>query len=311
MVSPRRQATVERACLERIAGARPRERNVLAVTYGRPADAFVEAWHRHVGVRPRNLGVVDVGGGTRSVGAAPASSVRPRDRNVVTSVADPGDLPAVMEAIDLFLDEWGPEGESVVHLDSATKLLYRVGTPMLIGFLDELGDRLRARGSVGYLRLEEDGHDARTLAMLGPTFDSVLELSVDREGWSWTERARASDGLAGADSDVDGLPPDSAFDILQSRQRRLVLHAIRASDGPMRVSELAERIAALERDSKGETEAERLRRIHAGLRHVHFPALEQNDIVTVDSRDDTIELEDAARRVEPFLSLTAGEDLDE
>lgn len=312
LLSPRRDATVDRACLERIAGGRPRERNVLTVTYGRTADGFVEAWYQHVGVQPRNLGIVDVGAGTRSVEMGVESASRSRASNVVTSVADPSDLPSVMEAIDLFLDEWGPGGEAIVNFDSVTKLLYRVGIASLIAFLDELGDRLESRGSTGYFRLDKHGHDVRTRTILRPLFDSILELSVDREGWSWTRRSTAAMGLERNDEDIDGFSPGRAFDVLQPRQRRLVIHALRQADRPMRVSELVEWIMAQASDSETvETSTDTAGRLHAGLRHVHFPKLERNDIISVDSRGDTVELRDAARQVEPFLSLTAGEDLDE
>lgn len=307
VLTPSREPAVDRALLEAIAGERPHERSVLAVTYGRTAESFVEAWREHVGVRPRNLGVVDVNGVTRAASAtrAPESGVR----NVVASVTAPDDPLAVLDAAEVFLDEWDDD-EPIVYLDSLTGLLQRVGMTRSIGFVDALDEWLESRECTGYVRLEKHSHDGWVGTVLGPRFDSVLDLAVDGEAWSWTTPPVTTNGDESVEEDTVQPPLDRVFDILGNRDRRLVLHALRQAARPLQVSEVAERVVAMKRaDSDREVADEALERTYVGLRHIHVPKLEQADMISV-GPDDTVQLREASRRVDSFLILTVAEDLD-
>lgn len=306
VLSPSREPTADRALFEVIAGERPRERSVLAITYDRTAESFAEAWREYVGVQPCNLGVVDVNAVARSV-----STGRPPEpgiRNVVATVADPNDLRAVVDAAEVFLDDWGDE-ETAIYVDSLTGLLHRVGIARSVGFVDALGDQLESRGCAGYVRLERDGHDAWVHTVLGSLFDSVLELTTDGEPRSWTTPSVTANEDGGVGDDTARPALDQVFDALGHRDRRLVLHTLRQSDRPLQVSEVAEWVVAMGRDPEEEVSDEEFERTYVGLRHLHFPKLERIGVIAVDP-DDTVRLGDAARRVDPFLTLTVAEDLD-
>ena len=167
--------------------------DVLAVTYGDPS-ALLRAWCDRVGRRPRNAGVVSVGGRMRSATAtsgttAPSepttagestttsTSTAPKapHRNVVQGVADPANVSGVLDVALGYLDAWPRDGRSVAYFDSVTALLEHVNADAATDFLADLLRALSERDVVGYFCLTPSAHDCATVRAVTSLFDTVIE----------------------------------------------------------------------------------------------------------------------------------------
>lgn len=306
LTSPPRDEVADRACLERMTGGAPRERDVLVVSYDRAADAVVRDLKARLGERPRNLGVVDVHDAMRSAATPVDGNRRPGIPNVAVSVADPGALDALLEVVGQFVDDWDG-GDSVVYVDSVTGMIHRIGIVAALAFVDSLGALLSSEGHLGYFRLHDAAHDALTLAALDPRFDSVARLGEDG---TWSEHSAATDALAPLAREGRPLSPDRAFDLLSNPRRRLLLHGLRLAGGTASLSGLASFVADREAGPSERPTEESASRVYAGLWHVHLPKLDDLGVVSYDESADAVELVEP-RRLEPYLSLTAMGDLNE
>lgn len=301
--------SVDRACLAAAIGGQPRERDLLVVTTRRPAEAVVEDLRDDLDGPPRNLGVVDLEDSMRSVSPAGGGDESAGFATVAVSMADPRDVPGLLDAVEQFLGDWAPgTGMSVVYLDSVTAMTHRAGVAATVEFLCALAPVLSPDRRVGYFRLDSTAHDLRTLTMLSPLFDSVL-ARTQPAGGPWRELPSLFDAIDVAEATEATLPATESFRLLADPRRRLLLHRLRRSDCPVTLSELATSVARLEADSAAEVSEEVRSRVYTGLREEHLPALAALDVVTLDEARNTVELVDQ-RRVEPYLSLAAGEDLD-
>lgn len=80
---------------------------------------------------------------------------------------------------------------------------------------------------------------------------------------------------------------DTVFSLLASRRRRLVcLHFARADETATEVTDLAERVAAME--AAGEPSDALRAEVEAALRHVHLPKLADADVVDYDHRSGSV-----------------------
>jgi len=95
---------------------------------------------------------------------------------------------------------------------------------------------------------------------------------------------------------------DELFQLLSSQRRRFALHACRAAETPISLSDLAERVAAWEygKDVADVTSEER-RRVYTSLQQTHLPAMEEAGIVKVE--DKAVDLADGADAFEVYLEV--------
>lgn len=86
-------------------------------------------------------------------------------------------------------------------------------------------------------------------------------------------------GLALADESTIGI--DEIFEILKNQRRRWVLRYLEAVDGDVRLSDLAEEIAAYEneKDVSQITSQER-KRVYVGLYQAHLPKMDDMNIIS-------------------------------
>lgn len=305
IVSPPWSEAVDRACLERVIDGDPRDRNVLVLSFHRPADVVVDDLRRCIGERPRNLAVIDVRNAMRSATAASQGPERPGIPNVVASLADPRDVEAMLSTATRYLDDWEADGgRTVVYVDSVTDVIYRVGPVTAVSYIESLRGVLSASSRGGFFRLDGDVHDTSTLALLDPRFDRVERMEGDR----WTELDSAAAALSPTTPPRAPLSADALFGALEDPRRRLLLHGLRLAGGTASISELAGFVESREDGVDAPSAEEARRRIYTGLRHVHLPALDELGIITVHEDAATVEL-GPQRRLEPYLSLTVTGDL--
>lgn len=301
---PGSEEAADEACLRLLGGDAPQRREVVALTTARSAQSFIDSWIDHVGVRPADVSVVDVGTDARSVGAEAAD--RSPSRNVVRPVGDLGDLDVICTHLEELLAEpTGADATRLFYLDSLSTEFREVGLAATIGFLLEVVDLVRLTGSYGFVRVDPSAHSGHAIEAMTTLADVMLGADA---GGRWTIRTgrRAVTGLDGGDA---ALPLDDLFELLADRRRRLVVHYLCEAEGPMAPLALARRIARAERPGEEPPRDEALKRIYTGLVHVHLPKLDEHGVVSVDADDGSIRLGDATEHLQPLLALTVTDDL--
>jgi len=98
------------------------------------------------------------------------------------------------------------------------------------------------------------------------------------------------------------LSQDVVFDILSSPRRRYVLYHLRKADEPVKLTDLAEQVAAWENDTSPDqiTEQER-KRVYVSLYQTHIPRLDEVGIVEYDKDSGEIELASEASDIDQYL----------
>ena len=105
-----------------------------------------------------------------------------------------------------------------------------------------------------------------------------------------------------------GLPPDVVFDVLTNPRRRYVLAFLR-DESPLRIGELAELVAAAER----ETDVDRLtskerKSVYTSLYQAHLPKLAGQGIVEYDRDRGVVALAERATELDVYLYTDPGDD---
>lgn len=99
------------------------------------------------------------------------------------------------------------------------------------------------------------------------------------------------------------LTRDEIFDVLSSRRRRNVLHALNHGDGSTTVGDLSRRLAAWENDhaDEGDVTAKERKRVYTALRQTHLPKLQEVGVVDYDPDRGTVDLSPYAADLRPYL----------
>lgn len=162
---------------------RPAETNLLVLSYDEGPESWLHEWQTRVGGLPSEVGFVHVGVQTRSAATAPveASLGQSPDCSPLLPdvVSDPTDLPALGVALSEYLESWADNGrQTVVYLDSLTKLLEHVDADRAYKFLHLLAGRVGSVNGRGYYRLDPSAHDDQSLAVVRELADSVVDLDA-------------------------------------------------------------------------------------------------------------------------------------
>jgi hypothetical protein len=99
-------------------------------------------------------------------------------------------------------------------------------------------------------------------------------------------------------------PPekDELYDLLSNHRRRYVIHFCKRADGPLTLSDLAEKVAAREQDKTVAelTSAER-KRVYTSLQQTHLKRLADAGMIDYDG--DEVELTDEAAQLDVYLDV--------
>ncbi|MFW6320318.1 MAG: DUF7344 domain-containing protein [Halohasta sp.] len=92
------------------------------------------------------------------------------------------------------------------------------------------------------------------------------------------------------------------FDLLSNSRRRFVLHYLKQSDGPVRLSELAAQIAAIENEVPvEELTSQQRKRTYVSLYQTHIPKLQDADAVTYDAETGLVRLASGASEIGEYF----------
>ena len=107
------------------------------------------------------------------------------------------------------------------------------------------------------------------------------------------------------------LSLDTVFEILKNRRRRDILQYLWQHEGTANIGELAEHIAALENDiDVSALSSSQRKRVYIGLYQCHLPKMDDAGIVAFDKHRGTVELNDAAAELTPYLTADEPEPAD-
>lgn len=109
--------------------------------------------------------------------------------------------------------------------------------------------------------------------------------------------------MADSDSGVE-LTRDEMFHVLQCRRRRLVLKYLREYDGegPARMSDIAERIAAVEHGTTVDAlRSQQRQRVYIALYQSHLPKMDSVDVVDYDQDRGAVGTTEFTGRFDPYL----------
>lgn len=109
-----------------------------------------------------------------------------------------------------------------------------------------------------------------------------------------------------ASTSTDGtLTRDEVFDVLSSRRRRNVIHALRDAGGETTVGDLSRQLAAWENDHEdvSSVSAKERKRVYTALRQTHLPKLDEVGVVEYDPDRGTVTLSHVATDLYPYLRV--------
>lgn len=113
--------------------------------------------------------------------------------------------------------------------------------------------------------------------------------------------AQQKNALEGDDSE-ESLDRDEIFDLMSNHRRRYAIHFCKRSEGPVALSDLAEQIAAWERDKEIAelTSAER-KTVYTSLQQTHLPRLDRAGVVTYERGE--VELTERVETLDIYLDI--------
>lgn len=103
-------------------------------------------------------------------------------------------------------------------------------------------------------------------------------------------------------SEQDTLTRDNVFDLLSNPRRRYILYYLRTHDGPIKLTDLADEVAAWEYDTDVEELSKQERkRVYVSLYQTHVPKLAEIGLVDYDASVGLIRPTRRVRAVDAYL----------
>ena len=108
----------------------------------------------------------------------------------------------------------------------------------------------------------------------------------------------SADQRVAAQSEEDSLSLDERFEILKNERRRLVLRLLKESDEPMKLTDLADEVTAIENETNVDAiTSEQRKRVYVGLYQFHLPKMEKMDVIEYDQDRGDIALDKAGKQL--------------
>ncbi|MFC7202666.1 hypothetical protein ACFQJC_04010 [Haloferax namakaokahaiae] len=106
----------------------------------------------------------------------------------------------------------------------------------------------------------------------------------------------------GSPEEEAGISKDEVFDLMSNHRRRYAIHHCKQVDGPVSLSDLAEQVAAWEKDKEiSELRSAERKTVYTSLQQTHLPRLDRVGIVTYENGE--VELTDQIERLDIYLDV--------
>jgi hypothetical protein len=127
-----------------------------------------------------------------------------------------------------------------------------------------------------------------------------------RDGSPTTRRAVSTTSERPSDPE---LPLDTIFELLRNDRRRRVLEYLDENDGEATLSDLAERIAAIENDTTEQAlSSQQRKRVYVGLYQCHLPKMDGAGVIDFDENRGDVVRKPAADQLRPYLEAATTEE---
>ncbi|RKD89140.1 DUF7344 domain-containing protein [Halopiger aswanensis] len=104
--------------------------------------------------------------------------------------------------------------------------------------------------------------------------------------------------------DASAVPKDELFHLLQNERRRLVLRYLRGTEGPVRMRDVAEQVAAWEHDTTVEQLTSKQRqRVYIPLYQSHLTKLDEAGVIDYQKDRGIVERKPLADQVDAYLDV--------
>lgn len=124
-----------------------------------------------------------------------------------------------------------------------------------------------------------------------------------------TDRRSSSSGAPSedaADDDPEPLSPDEIFHILQTNRRRDAISYLLDREGPVKMGEIAEHVAAKEHDTTvAELTSSQRQRVYIPLYQSHLPKLDKKGVIEYDKPRGIVRPTDRLEIFRPFIEATS------
>lgn len=143
-----------------------------------------------------------------------------------------------------------------------------------------------------------------------PQVTAMTAERSDHDGMSdeTAETVAVDPDEAAADRD-EPLPLDVVFGILKNRRRRLVLKHLVEESATSTLSDLAERIAAVENNkSENALSSSERKRVYVCLYQCHLPKMDDADVIDFDDNRGSVELADNVNALTQYLDVEDDEE---
>ncbi len=117
------------------------------------------------------------------------------------------------------------------------------------------------------------------------------------------------DGDVDQPSETSAFSKDEIFHLLQNERRRMVLRYLRGTEGPVRMRDIAEQVAAWEHDTTVEqlTSTQR-QRVYIPLYQSHLSKLDEAGIIDYQKNRGIVERKPLAEQVDQYLQIEPGDE---
>lgn len=125
------------------------------------------------------------------------------------------------------------------------------------------------------------------------------------------EASEPDSDATGEGSEERELDQDELFHLLQNERRRRALDYLRRQEGPVRMRDVVDHVAAEEHGTAPEAlRSDERKRVHIALYQSHLPKLDQVGVIDYNQDRGIVTRTSLADQLEPFLEAAAGEALD-
>ncbi|MFD1563883.1 hypothetical protein ACFR99_10010 [Haloarchaeobius amylolyticus] len=133
--------------------------------------------------------------------------------------------------------------------------------------------------------------------------------SNDTDDQGVTDDGQDADVVADRSSEEPAFSKDEIFHLLQNERRRMVLRYLRDTEGPVRMRDIAEQVAAWEHDTTVEelTSTQR-QRVYIPLYQSHLSKLDEAGLIEYQQNRGIVERKPLADQVDKYLHLDSTDD---
>ncbi len=184
LLAPSLGGGVSEACMSLASATPPTETNLLAVSFTRQLDDWLDDWDELVGgPRPAQLVFLSIGNSMRGSVDEKGKLELDGGNIAVESVQGGGNLTRIGVTISQYLSDWQDQDRSVAFcFDSITPMLHYMEVQQVYRFLHQLTGQLKAMDAVGHYHMDPDAHDEVEIPRFKTLFDAVVSRTDD--GWA-------------------------------------------------------------------------------------------------------------------------------